>query len=423
MSGLPTGWLLDLSRSASRVGRRVATGIDRVEAEWLDHLLAAPEPVFALVRAAPGFVLLDRAGMAGLRDRLRGAVAWGPPDAMARLHLRQSPARRQAMADLRRLACARVWGHGAKAVARVLRGHVPEGAVWLNLGHANLRAEVLAGLRSLPGLRAAVLVHDTIPLDHPGFASPGLPARFAEMLAVAGRADLLLCPSQATAEALRAHLHDPVPPIHVAPLGITRPRPAPASLPAPLAALADGTFFLALGTVEPRKNIGFLLDLWEGAARDGAPLPPLVIAGARGWAEPALFDRLAAGPLTARGVHWAPGLPDGAVAHLLARARALVHPSLAEGFGLPPAEATALGTPVIAHPLPALRETLGDYPVYLDVTASYAWSQAIRRLADGGPVRYPPPELPTWTTHFAAARRAIALPPGTTKGEQTPCNG
>jgi len=223
-------WLLDLTRSVSRVGRGVATGIDRVEAAWLDHLLAAPEPAQALVRAAPGFVLLDRGGMAALRDRLRGRVPWGPADALARLHLRQGPARRRAMADLRRLAQASVWGQGAGALARLLRGRVPAGAVWLNLGHANLRPGVTGGVRRLPGLRAVVMVHDTIPLDHPHLASSGQPARFADMISVAGGADLLLCPSHAARTALQAHLPADAPPTAVAPPsawrcpGPTRPR-------------------------------------------------------------------------------------------------------------------------------------------------------------------------------------------------------
>ena len=127
-----------------------------------------------------------------------------------------------------------------------------------------------------------------------------------------------------------------------------------------------------------------------------ADLPQLVIAGGRGWANAAVFARLDARP---PGVIEAPGLSDGALVTLLQGSAGLLFPSLAEGFGLPPAEAAALGVPVIANPLPELREVLGDYPVYLPVTDSYSWLETIERTmpqADRAH-RFTPPR---WEDHF-----------------------
>ena len=62
-------WLIDLSRSVSRLARGPLTGIDRVELAYLRYLLGRPEPLFGLVRTALGFVLLDRPGVQGILDR------------------------------------------------------------------------------------------------------------------------------------------------------------------------------------------------------------------------------------------------------------------------------------------------------------------------------------------------------------------
>ncbi len=65
----------------------------------------------------------------------------------------------------------------------------------------------------------------------------------------------------------------------------------------------------------------------------------------------------------------------------MAHARALLMPSLAEGFGLPIIEALALGTPVLASDLPAHREAGGPFPTYLDPQDSGGWAEAITALA------------------------------------------
>lgn len=388
--------LLDLTRLASRHGRGPLTGVDRVEAAYLRELLAREDPAFGLLRVPLGYLLIDRAGMAALRDRLDGRPV-GPPDRLGRLLRRRQPLRARLEADLRRLAVAAClpW-----RLTAMLCRHLPPGSAYLNTGHSNLTGAGLRRIRAA-GLRIAVLVHDVIPLDHPEFARAGTVPVFArKMAAAAAHADLLIHSTDDARRRTEARLSH-VPPGLLAPLGVTVPQPDPASLPPDLP--PPRPWFVALGTLEPRKNHALLLDVWDGlhARLPAAEVPALLILGARGWADPALFRRLDASPWREHTVFERSGLGDGAVAALLAGAEALLFPSLAEGFGLPPAEAAALGVPVVSSPLSAIRETLNDYPVYLDPADRYSWLDTVAAWGQrrrGQRARGRP--APTWEDHF-----------------------
>jgi glycosyltransferase involved in cell wall biosynthesis len=401
----PPARCLDISRLVSRAGRGALTGIDRVELAYLERLLGEDTPFFALSRTQLGHVLLDRQGAAALRDRILGHVPWGAPDLLARAG-RLAPARQRAEADLRRLACARA---RRGRLSTLLGRHVPAGTVYLNTGHSNLTEEVAAAWRALPQARITVLIHDTIPLDHPEFQRAGQPARFEAMLRrVARVADRVIYNSAATRARAEHHFagFGRVPTGCVAHLGVDPPSPDPAALPDDLPPRRP--YFVALGTIEPRKNHALLLDIWDAFAADlpEPRVPGLVIAGARGWRNEEVFRRLdklpAGGP-----VREVANLSDGAVAALLAGAAALLFPSRAEGFGYPPLEAAALGVPVIAANLSATREILGDYAVYADPGDVYFWKQSIRRMAEA---KQAGPDgtgqggnafaVPNWDSHF-----------------------
>lgn len=383
---------LDLSRLVSRVGRGPWTGVDRVEAAWVAHLLDSPRTVFGLVRLRLGYVLLDRAGISALWDRLTGKSVWGPPDLASRLGPRRSDLIRAVETDLRRLAraaCLR------PRLGAMLRRHLPQPAVYLNVGHSNLTDRVLGSFAAHPDTRIAVLVHDMIPLTHPQFQRSGTVEVFAaRMRRVSARADLVIYNSRATqAEAERLFKGwGRVPDSVVAHLGIAPPADPKAELPPGLP--PDSPWFVCLGTIEPRKNHRLLLDLWQQI--DGATL---LILGARGWNNEDVFARLDARP---RGVQEWRGLSDGQVARLMAGAQGLLFPSHAEGYGLPALEAARLGTPVVCSTLPVFHELLGDYPVYADPNDAYSWEKAVQDLAGhrttdriGRAI-----QIPTWDAHF-----------------------
>ena len=194
----------------------------------------------------------------------------------------------------------------------------------------------------------------------------------------------------------------------VAPLGIRPMRKATAQLP-------TEPYFVCLGTVEPRKNHQLLLNLWHDLAAVGRDGPRLVLCGRRGW-DNATTLKLLDGCDTLRGLVLDAGaLPDRRVTELLAGARALLFPSFAEGYGLPVAEALALGVPVLCSDLPALREVGGDVPDYLDPRDAPGWRRAIldyarpdsaARAAQLARLRFW--HAPDWDAHFVQVDTLLA---------------
>ncbi|WP_300515329.1 glycosyltransferase family 1 protein [Aliiroseovarius sp.] len=381
---------LDLTRLVSRVGRGPWTGVDRVEAAYVRELLTRSDPLYGLVRTSMGFVLLERAGVQALWDRLTGATGWGAPDLLSRLFLRSSDARRAAESDLRRLSLARAGRGGLQAM---LKRHLPPATTWLNVGHSNLQRHVFEAFHAA-GARTSVLVHDVIPLDLPAFQRPGTVEDFrARMRRVSALADLVIYNSgQSRADAERYFASwGRVPDGIVSHLGITPPRPTTAPVS------PDRPYFVTLGTIEPRKNHALLLAVWDRLAQDMEVSPELVIIGSRGWNNDAVFARLDEKPAHVTELN---GLDDGQVAALVRDARALLFPSFAEGFGLPPAEALALGTPAVVNDLPVYREILGNMAIYADARDMYSWTKIITGLATGSEARQEAAELPTWQDHF-----------------------
>lgn len=400
--------LLDVTRLVSRIGRGPLTGVDRVEAAYLAWL--GPRPDTRLLCRTPyGFLLLPGAAGGALRHWLTAPETLPSPDLLDRLRRRTGPQAR-AEAGLRRLAEAR---GPHRSLGRMVARALPTGGSYLNLGHSNLTGATLGALAGVPGLTVAVMIHDTIPLDHSEFCREGESVRFAAKLAaVFAHANLILCNSAATrADVFRHAGAGRRPACAVAHLGIDLPQPDPAALPPWLDLTRP--WFVCLGTIEPRKNHALLLDAWDHIARrwPEAQVPQLMIVGRRGWRNAETFARLDVRP---QGVVELPGLPDGAVAALLAGARGLLMPSHAEGFGLPMLEAAALGVPVLATPTPAAHEVMGQAARFLPPDDPGAWAEAIMALAgaERGAMAsvvgyFQGPAIPSWTDHFNIVLRLV----------------
>jgi len=382
--------VLDLSRLLSRVLHATPTGVDRVEMAYAQTLL----------RLAPDRLRLAAIHPLGWHGRV--------PVTAARAFL-DTTARRWARDGDRETAWAR-WRHALGAgLGLAPRPHGPppraDDAVYLHLSARGLeRTALFRAVLRRERARFVPFVHDLIPLQHPEYARPGGAALYGRKIAtVTALASAVLVNSQATAEALAPYLRAAGRriPIHVAPL-------APAFAPSQQAATDASPYFVMIGTLEPRKNHLLLLNVWRRLVEThgAAATPRLVLVGRRGWENENMLDMLDRCTALRGVVIERNGLADPEVRDLIAGARAVLLPSFAEGFGLPVVEALALGAPVIASDLPALREAGGDVPEHLDPLDGLGWMRAIldyaspaspRRLAQMD--RMGGWRAPTWQGH------------------------
>lgn len=135
-------------------------------------------------------------------------------------------------------------------------------------------------------------------------------------------------------------------------------------------------FILFLGTFEPRKNLVRLLDAFRKVKGEGVKL---VLAGALGWGyEPVLLSIEKFG--LKKDVLLPGFIPPEEKVYWYNAAEIFVYPSLYEGFGLPPLEAMACGTPVVASNAASLPEVVGDSGILVDPTDSEAIAEALLRL-------------------------------------------
>jgi alpha-1,3-rhamnosyl/mannosyltransferase len=145
--------------------------------------------------------------------------------------------------------------------------------------------------------------------------------------------------------------------------------------------LKHGNYFLAVGTLEPRKNLGLALTAYMQLPERIRSVNPLVLVGMKGWRTTALEEQMA--PLVRSGqVRQLGYLSRPELATLIAGSMTLVYPSIYEGFGLPPLEAMACGVPVICANASSLPEVVGDTGILVDPYDESDLRRAMMRLAE-----------------------------------------
>lgn len=136
-------------------------------------------------------------------------------------------------------------------------------------------------------------------------------------------------------------------------------------------------FFTVIGTIEPRKNHLFLLNLWRQMLEQQDHTPHLCIIGKRGWENENVLDMLdrceaIKGTVTEFG-----DLSDGEVQAVMKASAALLFPSFAEGLGIPLLEAAALDLPCVVSDITVFREIAPAGTVFLDPLDGPGWKREI----------------------------------------------
>ena len=213
-----------------------------------------------------------------------------------------------------------------------------------------------------------VTFHDLAVLRHPEtFNAWSRNYGRALLPAVARAAARIITVSEFTAQELIDVLNVPEEKIRVIPNAVGSPF-------TPEGAAAEGEYVLAVGTLEPRKNLTALVEGFRRANLNGCELR---LVGDRGWGD--------VEPLN--GVRWLGRVSDDELARLYRGARCMAYVSLYEGFGLPVLEAMACGTAVVSSDLPPVRE-FGRGVVHVDArdpdAIAAGLSEAIARREELG---------------------------------------
>ena len=210
------------------------------------------------------------------------------------------------------------------------------------------------------GVRST-MVHDLVPLLHPEWVTPRTRSMHGYKYARTAECDLVFVNSAHTARDVVEHLRVPEERIRVAHPGLDEGFTADgerSSLGRP--------YVLSLATLEPRKNLGTLLEGWRPLAGELA----LAVAGAAGWGDQPELDH--------PGILKFGFVSDDEVPRLMRGASVYVYPSRFEGFGMPIVEAMACGVPVVASAHPSMDEACGDAAVRVDPDDPEAIAAGIR---------------------------------------------
>ena len=278
---------------------------------------------------------------------------------------------------------------------------------YLNVGHTALHDPLYLKWTSKADVRPFYMIHDLIPITHPEYCRAGEAQRHSQRVRNMLASGIgIIGNSQATLDSLSAFADANgmiTPALIAAPLGTDLDRIAGE------VRTTDRPTFVMLGTIEARKNHYFLLRIWERLVRaSGFEAPLLLVIGQRGWECEEVFDLLDHSETLRESVVEIGHCTDAELETYLRSARALLFPTLVEGYGLPLIEALASGTPVIASDLPVFHEIGQEIPDFIDPLAGSAWQSMIEDYAKPGSAaraaqvkrlaRFSPPR---WDDHFA----------------------
>lgn len=303
--------------------------------------------------------------------------------------LRAQAAAEQLLLD--RPANLRHWG---SLLFPFVMGYPAPGARLLALESVVGKCDVFHGTNyALPrGCRArrVVTIHDLALLRSPQLGTDAL-SRFVRRTArSAAEADGIIADSESTRRDLIELLGLPAQKLRVIYPGFD-----PAFQVLPEEAARDrvcqrfglsGPYILHVGTLEPRKNLEMLVKAYARLRRERQIPHRLVLVGARGWKYESLFhciDRLD----SPDAVCYLGPVPASDLPALYNAAELFVYPSLYEGFGLPPLEALACGTPVVTSNISSLPEVVGDAACLVDPSDEPGLASAIAGILGDAELR------------------------------------
>ncbi|MGC8787518.1 MAG: glycosyltransferase family 4 protein, partial [Anaerolineae bacterium] len=266
---------------------------------------------------------------------------------------------------------------------------IPRGARRLQVNIVHDPTGVTPFLFGADGAKTVVTIHDVFAWSCPGHST------WSDMLIyrywlprVLPRVDAVIAVSQTSRTDIVNHLRIPHSQVHVIYEGVDTHYHPISSEEAAQTASRYGLpkrYILFVGSVEERKNLRRLLQacarLWQGSE-----VCPLVVVGPHKWKYRRILQTVEELGISKR-VIFTGYVPDEALPALYSGADLFVFPSLYEGFGLPPLEAMACGTPVVCSKASSLPEVVGDAALMVDPYDVEALAEAMHRVLSDAVLR------------------------------------
>jgi glycosyltransferase involved in cell wall biosynthesis len=297
----------------------------------------------------------------------------------------------------RRDDSARWAGHDGSTLLPQSPNRRPARLVWEQIGlpgllrhrHLDVHHAPHYTMPELARLSKVVTIHDCTFFDHPEWHERSKVVLFRRATRVAAaRADAVICVSDTTARRLQ-EVVDVRAPITVAHHGVDHDRfrpdePAPGSdeeVLAPLDIAPSRRIVLFVGTLEPRKGVGPLIQAFDRLTGN-RPDAVLLLAGQRGWGRDEVKEEVARcrHPERIRTLGY---VPDAALPALIRRAGVVAYPAFEEGFGLPALETLACGTPLVTTSGTAMEEIAGEAALLVRPGNVDELGSAVASILDG----------------------------------------
>ena len=282
-----------------------------------------------------------------------------------------------------------------------------DGRVYINVGHTDFDLKSHERWISRCNLKPVYMIHDMIPIDDHAYCLPHATKRHRGRVISALKIGAgIIVNSRSTASDLCNFAVDqeiPIPPLLAAHLGAKTFDDDRAKTPE-----VSSTHFVCIGTIEPRKNHLMLLKVWQQlVATRSKNIPQLIIIGRWGKKSESVRKLFDSDPKLTKHVTFLDKCNDEELLQWTKSSKAVLLPSLAEGFGLPLVEAMVIGAPVIASNLACFKEIGGNIPLFLSPNDPLAWQSTIEEFLDDDKERNRQKRLlshfvaPSWDNHFA----------------------
>lgn len=307
----------------------------------------------------------------------------------------------------------------SRPLARLINSYPQGNAVYINTSHHGIsNKDGYFTLKSKLGLKFAFYIHDLIPIDFPEYVrSVGYDDHVKRMDAVSFCADLVIVNSEATKTSFLSWCEAnerPSPQCEVAYIGVEESffEDNPDQFTPELEGVDQQDYFTYIGTIEPRKNHLFLLQIWRDWVLRGITPPKLVIVGKRGWENQNVFNFIDQCQVIKPYLVELSDLSDAGLKRVIRGAKAMLFPSFSEGWGMPLIETQAMGTPVICSDIPVFHEASAEKATFLNPLDAIGWQKTILDFCDpekhaeatGALSDYEPPR---WDTHFEVVNELL----------------